>query len=138
MKTRDNSSSKQRRQVLQMGTAGTIAAYWSKPIVDTIVLPAHAQTSIFGPFGEDFSLNVTGQTFTSFLFPNPSETRIMIQAQGVLTGDIAFTTGINSGSGGETFFIQMVEGVGNGFIDYAFIQNGVTTGTFRITVVNTA
>jgi len=126
-----------RRNIINLGVTAAVGMTWGKPILDSIVLPAHAQTSSFGPFARDFTVNVGGGSSYSFLFPSEDNASISIIGQGILRGDLVFEYSLRPAVGqGDFQDFVATSGSGDGYIDYLFVQNGVSSGPFRLTLIN--
>jgi len=108
---------------------------WSKPLLNSVILPTHAQTSIcVGFLGQDFVFDAAGSSRGNHVVS--SENIIQILNFGALNGDLIVDFTVGGGSLSVSLNWLAISGAGDAFLDYTYSCSGVTTGPFRLTIQN--
>jgi len=131
--------------LLGAGVANAILPkFWTKPVLDSVVLPAHAQTSLVGSsgevvFGKDYTIDNGGASRgviawidsidESNCIPNILKT-------GTTVGDLVFEARLLGGSAGSFVRYGGTSGSGDAFVEYTCSPNGVEAGPFVLTILN--
>lgn len=139
----------QKRKTLKkvVGTSAVVAlapASWTKPLVNSVFLPVHAQTSSDDGKGEiilgkDYTINKRGASSGLIAWQDSSDRSNCIPnilKTGTTKGDLVFDAIRLGGSAGTFFRYYAKSGSGDAFIKYTCSPNGVEAGPFVLTILN--
>ena len=132
------------KKLLGMGAAGgLLATQWHKPVVNAVLLPAHAQTSNRAPVGQNLDAPAFENVLATIdLEPNISDPdgdmlSISVVDTGFFDGNplaLAFSVSIV----GLTFQVESQAGIADAvrdvFIDYTVSDGELSSPTYRITL----
>lgn len=139
----------QKRKTLKkvVGASAVVAlvpASWTKPLVNSVFLPAHAQTSSDDSNGEiilgkDYTINKRGASSGLIAWRDSSDQSNCIPnilETGTTRGDLVFDVTRSGGSAGIFFRYYAISGSGDAFIKYTCSPNGARAGPFVLKILN--
>ena len=133
------------KALLGAGAAVTLLpGQWKKPVVDAVLLPAHAQTSTDPgnqpPVGQNFTVDALADSSLIITLgsrvsdPDGDPLTINIVGSGVLSGGLTISSATVSGP--LQISVSVSNGTGDIYIDYTVSDGTATSPVYRITVTN--